>query len=139
MGLLLLLKNTANGYKWALCFYKELLLMPFDGPLSLPKMLQKHLHGPIIIPADNFTDSHEWALCFYDEILPLPLDGPIVVAEIATNGHEWPSVLARKAADTLAWAPVIAAEQCYRWLQMGLLFLTRKVANTPARAHYCCS
>ena len=118
MGLLLLLKNTANGHEWALCFYKELLPMPLNGPLSLPKMLLKRLHGPIIIPADNFTDSHEWALCFYDEILPLPLDGPIIVAEIATDGHEWPSVLARKAADTLGWALLLQLNNVtdgYKW------------------------
>jgi len=118
MGLLLLLKNTANGHEWALCFYKELLPMPLNGPLSLPKMLLKRLHGPIIIPADNFTNSHEWALCFYDEILPLPLDGPIIVAEIATDGHEWPSVLARKAADTLGWALLLQLNNVtdgYKW------------------------
>ena len=40
------LKNTADGHKWAQCFYKELLPMPLDGP---------------IVSAENNTDGPEWA------------------------------------------------------------------------------
>ena len=103
MGSVFLQRIAANALKW---------------PIITAKNAAEMLAWAIIIPADNFTNSHEWALCFYDEILPLPLDEPITVAEIATDGHEWPSVLARKAANTLEWAQLLQLNSVtdgYKW------------------------
>ena len=136
--------NSTDGHNCSLSFYKELLLMPLDGP---------------IIATEHYCRWPWMDQCFYQEMMPICLDRPIIDAEkccrwpwmglvclatMVTNFFGWtyyrcwkwlpmsmngPNVPTKNCCRWTRNGPIIASEKCCRCPRLCLVFLPRIAAD----------